>query len=375
MKKIMTVVLVLGSAALLAKPHIKENTKEYERDGINVVETSRDVIFDNGRVIYMTKTEKGQKKVLEQKWGDSFFGLEFGRPLYSNGGWSIWNFFEVYYWKNKKYNNVIREFTAENISLAVLGDQVIADFTFLVDEEGKDGKVHLRMIQFKSHPAWIFFKVKFDSEKYHPWRINLSANPGNADNPKERERWAATKENQYNLSTGNTELKPASAGLLLFSKFVHEDFGNMVVFNPEIYEKINIPKAGAGVTMQFFPKKGLKEFEFAVSYFSKETVSGVMPKFLGEDLDHIYDFLKRIKWEPDLKSDNFAKSADEFTETLKKLKTLGTDTSAMESEFETIKKNHAESIEKNDMPGTVNAMESLNKLKQKAAADALNAFN
>ncbi len=375
MKKIILLLLTGCCGIMLAvEPHIERNVKTVEQDGRQLTETKREVFFEHGKVIYQTQTEKDKKEVASQKWGGYFFGLEFGRAIRTNGGWSLWNFLEVYYQKNGKYLNAFREFATEDITLIRLGDRTIADFAFLLDEAGADGKASVRMIQFKSHPDWFFIRVKFDSAKYTPWRLNLTAYPGNSDNPKERERWAATKENQYNLSSAAAEFKATSPGLLLFNKFVQEDSGNMIVFNPAQFTKTTISKATAPVITQFFPEKGQTEFFFGISYFSGKPVADIMPRFIGEEADAIAEFMKTIEWNPDMGNSKFSEEAAAFAETLKKMKALGSNVEADEKELAAIQAEYAAALQKNDAAAIAAAMEKLEKLKSKTAKGGLDAF-
>lgn len=375
MKKIFIALALSAGCAVLhaVEPHIKNQEKETTRDGLQLRENNRLIQMDTARVIYLTKSEKGKNALTRTKWGDFFFGLEFGRPARSNGGWSIWSFIEIYYWKDKKYNNAIAQYWPESVTLNNLPDRTLLDLTTALDDSPEGGKLNIRLIQFKSHPNWVFVRAKFDSSTYKPWRINLNAYPGNSDNPKERERWAATAGSQYNLNNANTEFKPSTPGLFLFSKFVHEDFGDMIVFNPDEFEKVALPKAAACISTQFFPKKDVSEFHFALSYFSEKPLSDVMPRFLNEDADHIAAFLRGIDWNPTPDSDSFNRMADEIAASLQNMKALGTDVAALEKELDTLKAEYQAAIARQD-PASGAVMEKLRKLKERAAGTGLNSF-
>jgi hypothetical protein len=375
MKRIWCIVTLLAGCAVLsaAEPHIKNQEKEYALDGVQIRENDRSIQLDTARLIYLTKSEKDKKALRTGKWGEFFFGLEFGRPVRSNGGWSIWNFIEIFYWKNQRYNNAVAQYWPENVTLTRFPDRTMLDITTRLDDDRAAGALNIRLFQFKSHPNWVFVRANFESSSFTPWRINLNAYPGNSNESKERERWAATRENQYNLSSAPAEFKPVSPGIILFSKFVHEDFGNMIVFNPDEFEKIVFPKAGASVSTHLFPKKGVSEFHFALSYFLEKPLSDVMPRFLNEDADHISTFLRGIDWNPTPDSDAFDKAADEVAATLQGMKSRGTDVGAMEKELAFIRAEYKAAVERKD-PAAGASMEKLEKMKKQTAGAGLDSF-
>lgn len=376
MKNLILIFIWSISGILLAsvEPHLSQKVKEYERDGLQIEEVFREAFFINGKFQYLTKVEKGTKKLIKKKWGDTFFGLEFGRPVRSNGSWSLWSFFEIHYLKNGRYVNAVQEFLPENIGMLKLDDRIMLNIVLTLEDKSTDGKLYLQLLQLKSNPGWIFVRAEFNSTKYSPWRITLNAYPGNSNNIKERERWLAISEGQYNLSSGATDIPLKSSGILLFSKFAHEEYGNMLVFNPESYHKLTVPKAVTNVSLQFFPRKNTKEYIFGLSYFSELSVADMIPRFLNEDVDHIIGLMKNIDWTPSLKTDEFQKEVEALTGLLKKIKELGHDTTVSEKQLVEIQNIYRKAAEENDYAEASAAFELLEKIKKQTASEGLGIF-
>ena len=51
------------------------------------------------------------------------------------------------------------------------------------------------------------------------------------------------------------------------------------------------------MTVQFMPAKGAAAGTFALGYFAHKSPDDQLTRFLGEDGDAIYDFMKAINWD------------------------------------------------------------------------------
>jgi len=372
-KKYIILILVMSMSSILCamEPHIKKVEKTLERDGKKYIKVDRKIFFNNAKIWYLTLNEEGKKELLKKKWGDYFMGLEFGRPKRSNGGWSLWNFFNCYVKAKDSYKNVPQMFLPENVYITQINGVTLAEIVSPLSADGKVGKMSMRLMQFPSHKNWLFMRIKFINSTIEPWRLGISAYPGNSNNPKERERWIATKENKYCVSKDKFSFEPASNALVMYSKFVHDKFGNFLVFESAKFKKINLPKCGAGVMARFFPKKGEKEFKFALGYFSNKPAADELPRFLGESQDNIYKFMENIDWEPKLNTSEFEKILADTAKLIKDMSAMGSDGKKFETELKNIKLAFETAVKANDMNKASAQMELLKKLKAKISKAAM----
>lgn len=368
-------VMALAPALCAMEPHIKKEEKTLERDGKKYIMTDRNIFFDNGKIWYLTLNQEGSREIVKQQWGDYFLGLEFGRAKGTNGGWSLWGFFECYARINGSYKNIPQMFMPENVYITKINDATLAEIISPLSADGKAGKMSMRIMQFPSHADWLFIRVKFIDNTVEPWRFTFSAYPGNSNNPKERERWIATKENNYCVSKDKVSFKPASNALVMYSKFVHENFGDLLIFEASKFQRIELPKAGAGVMSYFFPVKGEKEFKFALSYFMDKPAADELPRFLGESQDNIYSFMEKIDWEPKLDTSDFEKLFADTEKLVKDMAAMGSGGKEYEKELKSIKDAFDAAVKANDMNQAAAQLEQLKKLKAKIAEAAMSQFN
>ena len=83
-------VCMMSCTGLFAEPRC--DIKEKRDSARNLPEITRKLYFHEGVLTLSHFTSDGKTPV-QKKWGDYFFGLEFGRPPRSNGGWNLWDFF------------------------------------------------------------------------------------------------------------------------------------------------------------------------------------------------------------------------------------------------------------------------------------------
>ena len=139
-------------------------------------------------------------------------------------------------------------------------------------------------------------------------RIVLSAYPGNAAVPEGRERHFATKERDWCLNVEGAEFRPTSPLALLYSRYVDEQFGNKLVFEPSALASVRVGRTSGCVTLNCTPVKGATAATFALGYFAHKSPDDQLTRFLGEDGDAIYDFLGTVAWDAEPKSDDFKAS-------------------------------------------------------------------
>lgn len=341
LKTITTLAIITATAStiLAMEPHVKTNEEVLKRDGVEYKKTNYKLYFDNATIDLLTLRKKGDKALKKQKWGDFRMGLQFGRPNGTNGGWSLWNFFDCFVKLDGKYKNAPQLYQPENVYLTNLSDgTVLAEIISPLSADAKLGKMSMRFMKFPSHPTWLFMRVRFIDSTIPPWRMGFSAYPGNSNSPKERERWGATRESKQCLKTKGFSITPTSDALVMYSRYVHERFGNYLVFNHNQFKKIFMPSAVQGSSAQFFPKKGEKEFIFALGYFMDKSPSDELPRFLGETQDNIRKFMNEINWSPKIDVSRFNKLKKETVDLLNALKNAKIGYRVYETSFtETIK--------------------------------------
>lgn len=240
--------------------------------------------------------------VVKEKWGDYFFGLGLGYSP-KNGGWSIWDFLQVYARTSSGVKNVLAKSRP-----VVFAGYSAAGADFLAAEWEVEGGRRLRLgfAAFPSHRDWLFLRVEFADVSVV--RIVLSAYPGNAAVPEGRERHFATKERDWCLNAEDAEFRPASPLALLYSRYVDEQFGNKLVFEPSALASIRVGRTSGCITLNCTPATGATAATFAFGYFANKSPDDQLTRFLGEDGDAIYDFLGTVAWNAEPKSDDFKAS-------------------------------------------------------------------
>ena len=376
LKKCTIVLIAIATTVRLfaMEPYVKTVEEHLERDGIKYVQTERNIYFKNGTIRYLTLNEDGKKELTKKKWGDYFMGLEFGRPRSSNGGWDLWNFFECTVKMEGKYKHVSQMFLPENVYVTQLNGVTMAEIISPLSIDGTAGKMSMQIMQFLSHKDWLFIRIKFIDSTIAPWRMRFSAYPGNSNNPKERERWIATKENRYCISRDGVTFIPESNAMMIYSRFVHDRFGNFIIFDSTDFQQIKLPKSGAGVTSYFFPKDGGQEFEFAISYFMDKSAEDELSRFLGETQDNIHKFMKSIDWRPEIDGSEFDKLLALTATLIKEIKEVGVDGKQYELELMKIRHGFADAEKEGNMSEVVSMIGQMKDLRKRVAEAGLAVF-
>ena len=240
--------------------------------------------------------------LVKEKWGDYFFGLSLGYSP-KNGGWSRWDFLHVYV---RTSSGVVNALEKSRPALFAGYSAGGADFLAAEWEVEAGKRLRLRFAAFPSHPDWLFLSV--GPSDLPVARVVLSAYPGNAAAAEGRERHLATKERDWHLNVEAAEWRPQSPLALLYSKYVDDRFGNKLVFEPSCMDLIRVGRTSVGVSLYCMPAKGAETMTFALGYFAHKTPDDQLTRFLGEDGDAIYDFMKSIDWNAEPKSGDFKAS-------------------------------------------------------------------
>ena len=357
MKVLLTLVIAAAAmvSAFAANPHVDKKVKKLPT-GKTVV--SYDINFYNGKMILLYTTKDGKTVAKPSKWGDQFFGLEFGRMPRTNGGWSIWNFFGCFEYK-KGVQNLVAKYLPEQVTMNVINGAAVADITFpSVDDLGK---LKLRLIQFPSHTDWIFMRVK--AENFSIYRMDFNAYPYQSNSPKDRERHLRTLEKDYNLTAAGFKMKPTSQYIALYNKFLQDNAGNFLIIPHQSLKLLDVPKTAGMVMLRFTPEKNIQQFDFALGMFTDKPAADIVHRYFMENADAIEKFMKQIEWNPQIPVAEFEW---EMIEAVK-----------MElnpADLNNLKKAYADAVKKNDTAAAANVLEKLRQLKQKKAIEGLNSF-
>ena len=240
--------------------------------------------------------------VFKKGWGDYFFRLFLGYSP-KNGGWNRWDFLQVFAKTEEGLVNVLEKSRPVTFAGYSAGG---ADFLAAEWETGDGKRLKLRFAVFPSHRDWLFLRVEFSDIPVV--RVCFSAYPGNAAAQEGRERHLATKERDWHLNVEGADFAPVSPLMLMYSRYFDDRFGNKLVFEPSQAERVRCNRTSVGVTVQLMPAKGAEAETFALGYFAHKSPDDQLTRFLGEDGDAIYDFMKAINWNAEPKSDDFKAS-------------------------------------------------------------------
>lgn len=360
MKKTITVLLAAAAiSSFAANPHIKTTTKKLS-DGRTM--TDRFVHMNNG-YFRLLQTSADGKNAVKKKWGEYFFGFEFGRLPRTNGSWSVWEFFAPWEYisekgKRDRTQQPTMAYCPELVSVNNINGVAVADFVF---PSYRGGKLKMRMMQFPSHPTWTFMRVR--TENFKLWRMDFYCYPHNSNSHKDRERHAATASEDFNLAKAVANFVPDNPYIGIYSKFLQDTSGNFLIYQNQKFKKVLIPRANACVTVQLFPQAAEQEFIFALGYFNNKPADDTIKRFIGEDGDAVRKFMEGIEWEPKLSADKFNKSFEEA----KKLNVPADKLAALRKAFD-------DAVAKNDTAAAAKAEKELEELKKANASKGLSAF-
>ena len=356
MMRITAVFTIAVAAAALAatEPHVDLKVQKLE-DGRTAY--AREVYLNQAKLRLKHTTNDG-KTTLSKKRGDLFFGLEFGRLPRSSGSWGLSEFFRCYE-RQGKICNLVRERVPTMVTACAIGGIAVADLEF---PSMDGGRLRLRMMQFPSHPEWLFLRVT--AEDFIIWRLDFQAYPCNSDDPVDRERHVRTEHGDANLKQETVKIHETTGPFLaLYNKFMQETAGNFLIIQPEKFRLLEIPKCGAAVNIRLHPKKGVSQFDFALGYFKDRPAADAVSRLFDEDGDAVRNFMEGINWNPQM-------STADFDRSLAEARRLG----VAEATLAPIRKTYHDAVKKGDVTTAARAESQLNKLKQAAVAAGLADF-
>lgn len=312
--------------------------------------------FDNCSLFAEYTFENG--KIVRKRWGDYFFNLSLGYSP-KNGGWDKWDAIKVM----TKTENGRKNILAESIPKVFFGYSANgADFLAAEWEWNGGKRVRLRFAAFPSHRDWLFLKVDFTDVPIEG--VWLSAYPGNAAVPEGRERHLATRERDWHVNNEKVDFKPVTPYILMYSRYVDDRFGNKIVYDIAPVKFVVMLRSTSGMTAEFRPQDGASEMTFALGYFANADPDDQLVRFLGEDGDAIYGFLKSIDW-------NALPGGDDFRMSVNIARELGVPDSALSP----VVRRFSAARKRCDVNALSACAEEVSALRREAVSEGLAAFS
>ena len=352
-------VLLAAWGVFAVEPHV-EYTEKPLKDGYTAY--SRVIFLNHGKLTIRQISADG-KKAVSKKWGDAIFGFEFGRMRRTNGSWSIWGFLrcmELIRQSDGKFRqvNLLKEYLPEEIAAGSINGNTVAD---LVYPSASGGKLKIRLMQFPSHPEWTF--IRFSCEGFSLSSADFTAYPHNANFHKDMERHITDGQLDRNLTRAGVSFKPETPYLAMYNKYRQDNAGNFLIFRPEDFSRIAVPKTSTQVMVQMFPAKGKTQFAAALGYFAEKPADDAVNRFLGEDGDAVRKFMDSIDWDP-------APSVDEFERQCAEAVKL----EVPENKLEPLRKQYQDAVRNKDNIKAAKCLAELQKLMKSAVSAGLNRF-
>ena len=272
-----------------AQPRIESKEKKLE-DGRTTY--SKQIFLNEGSLNLVYTTSDGVK-MERKKYGESFFGFYNGGLPKINGGWSPWDFFRCFEYKNGVYN-VFATRVPKSVNLKQVNGIAILD---LVYPGYYTGEVKVRMMQFPAHPDWTFIRVAIAG--FEPWRLDFIAYPYKTDLPKERKRFVRypQKDVEITQTSQRHNFIPEDPFIVLYNKNLQETAGNFLVIEPEKVKTVEAVTYGAGSEIRMIVQKGVSVFHYALGSFKNKPYAEAINSFFGEEGDKIRKFMDGINWE------------------------------------------------------------------------------
>ncbi len=360
MKHFITLALLTAVVGLSARePSIKITEKQIDRKGMKLTRKTWRADFHHSSLNF-TNTINTEGKLVTGAWDDLFLGV--GHGTINNGSWDGWGFLSAQGIKSKPLPGAA---PAEKVDFVRYNDSSCVNISW------KNGQ--FRILQPANTPDWLYVKVTLPEGIKN---VTLRVRPGGSHyGIKGRERWVrynGTDSESKNMKTKT--IIPASSvdGMAFYSKNYNEKYGNFLVFESGKVEKITHHSENP-IYIIFHAKPGVKEMNFALSYFKNEDAENAMKRFLVEQLPTAKKAMESVQWD---KAPDFS----EFSRNAAQVKTLisgiqGADKVKYEKEFTEIQTAYETAKGKNDVPGYTAALERLRKLQKNVGTSAMSLLN
>lgn len=291
MKKTALFFLAAVAAAALSADQPRIVAQEKKLDDGRTTYSKR--IFLNEGSVELVYTTRDGVKMERKKYGEAFFGFRNGGLPHFNGGWSQWDFFRCFEYKNGVHN-VFAARAPKSVDLKQVNGVAILD---LVYPGYYTGEVKIRMMQFPQYKDWTFIRVAITG--FDPWRLDFIAYPYKSDMPKERQRFMRypQKDVEITQTKQRHNFVPEDPFIVLYNKKVQETAGNFLIFEPEKVKTVEGVSYGAGSEIRMIVQKGVPVFHYALGSFKNKPYAEAINSFFGEEGDKVRKFMDEINWD------------------------------------------------------------------------------
>ena len=360
MKKLLIFAAAAAVVGLSAgEPAMKFTESQINRKGVKLTRKVWKVNFHHSSLNFRN-TLSPEGKLITSAWDDLFLGL--GHGSINNGSWDGWNFLSAQGIKSKPLPG------AAPVSKV---DFVRYNDSSSVNINWQNGQ--FRILQQENTPAWVYVKVTIPEGIKE---VTLRVRPGGSHyNIKGRERWIRYNGADFESKGWSAKaFMPAAGvdGMTFFSRNYNEKYGNLLVFESAKVEKITY-RGENPIYISFYAKPGVKEMNFALSYFKNEDAENAMKRFLVEQLPTAKKAMDSIQWDKAPDFTEFSRNAAQVRTLISGLQ--GPKKAAFEKEFTEINAAYETAKAKNDVPGYTNALERLRKLQKNVGASAMDLLN
>lgn len=296
--------LLLAAPAAAGEPAWMDATSgTMARDGVTYATMERKFHLPDAKLkLVTTRSPDGGGALIpreRRKFGDYFFGLEFGRV--GNGGWDIWQFLQVSARSGGQTYDAIALMEPTQAFALDTPAGAVASIAWPPPPGAAapaDGTFRLTVLKVPAHRQWLFCKAEIaggsDLEN-----VTFVCSPGGTDTPPQRERIALAREGEFNLAqeAKGYEIVPHSPGLVLTNRCAQERHACLLVFENEKVKLAALPRATGGVRVILRLVPGTNSFLFALGHANEMAMpSQELDLFLKETQDSIRTFLGGIEW-------------------------------------------------------------------------------
>ena len=313
MKHLFAILLFGALAALSARePTIQLKEKQIDRKGVKLLRKSWKVDFHYASLTFQN-TVNPDGTLSTKAWDDLFLGISHGTV--NNGSWDGWNFLTAQGVKSKSLPGAA---PASKVDFIRYSDSASLHLNWQTGQ--------IRVYQAANSSKWLYVKVVIPEGIR---TVMLRVRPGGAHyNIKGRER--------------------------------------MIRYNNTDYRSVN----GKLIYVIFHAKPGVKEMNFALSYFAGEDAENAISRFMVEQLPTAKKAMDAIQWDKTPDFTEFTRNAAQVQYLISGLPE--TKKNAFAKELADIRKAYNNAKSQNNVSAYTDALKRLRDLQKKVGSFAMN---
>ena len=357
MKHLFAILLFGILAALSARePTIQLKEKQIDRKGVKLLRKSWKVDFHYASLTFQN-TVNPDGTLSTKAWDDLFLGISHGTV--NNGSWDGWNFLTAQGVKSKSLPGAA---PASKVDFIRYSDSASLHLNWQTGQ--------IRVYQAANSSKWLYVKVVIPEGIR---TVMLRVRPGGAHyNIKGRERMI--RYNNTDHRSVNGKLNPISVvngmdGMAFFSRNYNEKYGNFLIFESAKTAKITHHSENP-IYVIFHAKPGVKEMNFALSYFAGEDAENAISRFMVEQLPTAKKAMDAIQWDKTPDFTEFTRNAAQVQYLISGLPE--TKKNAFAKELADIRKAYNNAKSQNNVSAYTDALKRLRDLQKKVGSFAMN---